>query len=531
MNEQTVTLVNRPFRDLVDDILTAMVGGVVNEEQVFDVKAGVYPLAGPATAVRGITGTAGGAPRTFLPGVDFEFSSGNNAVVWLPDATRPDDASRFSVDYFRPDSRSPLTDINVGSVVRTLSEAVGREIATLYEQVNRAYRSGFVDTAEGTALDLVVSILGVVRKTAESAEGLVSFFRDASTTGNIAIPAGTVVTTGDGSVSFETTQPRTLQTGQARIDVPVRAGSDFAGDAGLVPAGAITVMAQPVVGIARVTNVDPTVRAGSDETDEELRLRAKAALRSLGKATLNALDRAIRETRGTPLEVFDPNSLTEPALPGHVAVVVDAEPERMPAIRSAVHETRAAGVVATLVARYVHITPRVDLTVAPGLTAEGQARVRADVVAALDAYVAPLTGGDPADGAAMLGAVKGVSDVATATIVDVRVARSDVAGVGPASLVDLLVGAAESVPAGDRAALRAALAAAVEAAPDRVPTGSRTPDRSLLLSTAEGRAGGEATDEDLHAGTFRVSATVGGEPWWIALDMVPDDVRLQVADG
>src|SRR5262249_61609242 len=102
----------------------------------------------------------------------------------------------FYVDYALPpgDSPSPLTDINVGSVTRTLSEAIGREIATVYEQINRAYLAGYIDTAEGTSLDLVVSILGVTRKPKELAVGLATFFRAAGVDGSITIPAGTVVT-------------------------------------------------------------------------------------------------------------------------------------------------------------------------------------------------------------------------------------------------------------------------------------------------------------------------------------------------
>jgi hypothetical protein len=50
-------LLERPNQEIVDDILTAIVGGVVNEPVVFDVKSVLYPLAQPAQDVRSITGT------------------------------------------------------------------------------------------------------------------------------------------------------------------------------------------------------------------------------------------------------------------------------------------------------------------------------------------------------------------------------------------------------------------------------------------------------------------------------------------
>lgn len=538
MNIDTLTLVHRPFGELVDDILTSVVGGVVNEKILFDLKIFTYPLAEPSSGIRGITGTAAGLPRTFLLHIDFEFGDVGNVVIWLDDGTLPDDDTPFYVDYFRVDSRSPLSDINVGSVTRTLTEAVGREVATVYEQINLAYLSAFVDTATGKSLDYVVAIFGLVRKTAEFAEGLVTFFRADGSDGNITIPAGTRLATTGGAVGFVTTQPRTLQRGQVRIDVPVRADDGFAGEPGLVAAGTITEMSQPIAGIARVTNLDPTLRAAADETDDELRLRAKAVLQGLGKATIAALDKAIRDGGGTPVEFFDPNSpLPNRSEVGTVTVVVDAGPERLLSLTDAVHQTRAAGVLATLVARYVFITPRVRALISGDLSNPGQEQVRRDVVAAVQAYVNTLEKGVPASGADLLAAVRAVPDVKPETvIVDVVVARADLAGpAGGDALVDALVQAAVLAPPpatpGDTSALRAALTAAVDAAGSQAPSGAAIPDRSLLLSTAEGRAGQPATDADIEAGEFEVSATVDGEPWWIALAMVPGDVGTEVAPG
>ncbi len=238
MKTETRDLIERPYREIVDDVLTAIIGGVVNEPILFDLKADLYPLAEPAREVRGITGRSGEERHTFLKEVDFLFSEGDNAVVWQDGGTRPDDDTTFYVDYFRRDSRSPLSDINVGSVTRTLSEAVGREIATVYQQIHLAYLAGFIDTALGKSLDFVVSILGVERKTSEFAEGLVTFFRDAGVPGNVNVPEGTRLTTAKGEVVFETTSPRTLEGGQARIDERVHDGADFAEEGGAGEAGA-----------------------------------------------------------------------------------------------------------------------------------------------------------------------------------------------------------------------------------------------------------------------------------------------------
>src|SRR5690606_22192646 len=210
-----------------------------------------------------------------------------------------------------------------------------REVAFIYQQMKAVYLSAFIDTATGKSLDLVVSIVGVTRKTKEFAEGLVTFFRDPSAgDGNIAIPEGTALVTTKGDARFITTQLRTLQRGQARINVPIRATEESVGEAGVVAAGLITVLEVPITGISRVTNFEPTELGEEDETDEELRARAKATVRSLGKATLAALKRVIAEQRATLVDVFEPNIEGKASPLGTVALFVNVSPGRLPGLRS-----------------------------------------------------------------------------------------------------------------------------------------------------------------------------------------------------
>ncbi len=524
MKAETAALIERPYQEIVDDILTAIVGGVVNEPLRFDVKTDLYPLAEPARDVRGITGvTEDGTHHQFLKAVDFRFSESDNAVIWLKDGTWPDDDSLFYVDYFRRSSRSPLTDINVGSVTRTLSEAIGREIATVYQQINLAYLAGFIDTATGTSLDLVVSILGVERRTKDFAVGLVTFFRDQAVQGNITISEGTALATSKGDVVFETTQLRTLQRGQARIDIPVRASDGFKGDVGIVPAGSITRLSQGIAGIGGVNNFEATFLGGEDESDDELRARAKAALFAVSKGTLGALIDAVFKARAEVLEIWDPNgppaSRTEP---GSVTLLIGAEPERFPSVRAAVEETRAAGVRVTMVARYIFFKPRIAARITPGITGAGKEKVINDIIAALQAYVDGLTSGQPAEGEALLKAVRGVKDVRPETrIVDVMTWYSDVGTPANQTLLDAVLLAAQSTPPGDAAALRLALDQAINETPTVLPSGTRIPNRDLLAG-----ANGRATDAEIEEGKFQVLATLNGEQWWVVLDIEPADIAL-----
>ncbi len=530
MDTSTLNLIERPYQEIIDDLLTAIVGGIVNEPIFFDIKQFDYRLAEPAEDIRGITGKREGSRHTFQKGIDYAFSEGDNAVVWLDTGLLPDDETVFFVDYFRLESRSPITDINVGSVTRTLSEAIGREIRTVYEQINLAYLAGFVDTAEGKALDLVVAILGIQRKTKEFATGLVACFREADSTGSITIAQGVALATTTNNARFETTEPRTLQRGQVRIDVPIRATDAFKGDAGLVPAGAITALAQPIEGIARLTNFDATIRQGEDETDLQLRLRAKAVLRSLGKGTIAAVARAITEVvrnegSGEFLEIRDPNSPPIVATrPGEMVIILEAEPEQMRGVRGPLHETRAAGVLATLIARYVFFKPRLVVETNAVLTAPGKDKLVQELIAAFQAYVDGLSQGDAVVAEDLLDSdgVKALSEVSAIQFVDVLTWRTDLAQPGTESLLDQLVETAASAPAGDPLALRAAFQTLLEENPPPDATGRRIPDRSLVV----GASGERATDDEIEAATFQVVADVEGEPGWIVLDMEPADIVL-----
>jgi hypothetical protein len=486
-------LIVRPYNEIVDDVLVAMLGGVVNEQLIFDVREASYPLAQPARDVRGVTGTADVTGKgddqhyTFQPNVDWTFDRAQNAVVWLDKGQKPSPHDPvFYVDYFPVSGGdSPLTDINIGSVNRTLAEAMSRELAILYRQVNLAYQSGFIDLAQGKSLDFVVAILGIQRKTGDFAQGLVTFFRTITSRGNITIPQGTKLTTADGVV-FETISERTLQRGQVRIDVPVRAAGGFKGPAGRVDAHTITSLIIPIEGIDRVTNFDPTVLGGADESDEDLRARAKAVLRGLGQCTVDALLLAAREAGAPNVEIMDPQfPPDDPAkhtAPGKVVMIVEVEPARYDNVVGAVNEHRAAGINVQFVARYVFIHPRMSIQLRRDLTAAGKDQLKQDVIKALSDFVAGLGSGNAVPGQGMFNAVKTVADVQDAKIVDLLVWETVVE---------------EGAQLGQRRAARELIVG---------------PDGST-----------QATDDDIEAGKFQVKVET---QWWPVLEMEPADIQL-----
>jgi len=486
MNVDTLTLIRRTYPDLVDDLLTAVVGGVVNEPITFDLKQLRYALSQPAKGVRSVKGSipdAEGNPspevHLFQANIDYVFSDSDSAIEWQPKGTKPLDESTFYVDYFRPDTRSLLTDINIGSVTRTLTEAIGRETATLYQQVYQAYLAGFVDTASGQSLDYVVSILGVVRRSAEYATGLASFLRDPKSSGNVTIPDGTLVSTAK-RVVFETTELRTLQQGQQRIDVPIRASVKAKGAAGVVPPGAIVQLEAPIEGIASVTNVDATALGTVAETDDALRIRAKATLQGLGQATLAALKRALLEEKSELLEVHDLNGPPgQTSNAGEVTLLVSAPPARYAAINARVQETRAAGVLAKVFARYVFAKPRIALTLTASLTTPGKLKLVYQLIGALKAYFETLQAGEAAEASKMLDAMNAIPEVKAAKprFLDVLTTKSDFDSRASDPLIVALTAAAQASSSTDAAALTAALRNVLEGAATPATRSSRSPPR------------------------------------------------------
>lgn len=88
------------------------------------------------------------------------------------------------------------------------------------------------------------------------------------------------------------------------VTVPIRA--EAAGPDGNVNAGSIVIMPTPPPGVNGVTNEAPTAGGLVDETDDQLRERAKHALERSGNATMNAIKYSVLGIPGVEeVEVVD----------------------------------------------------------------------------------------------------------------------------------------------------------------------------------------------------------------------------------
>jgi uncharacterized phage protein gp47/JayE len=358
------TFVDRAYEDVVRDVLTNLTQGVAGEaHHVDDYDTTARPVVVPDIAlerrpVRRVSRVAGVlAPAT--PDDDpvpYEFSLNDYELVaatddptdmstirFLPFGKKPAPDSDVVVSYYpRNVDPAPVNDVNVGSVVRTLVEAVSKELAIVYKQLNQAYDSAYVGTAAGSSLDRVVALLGLERYKAGRPVGTVRFGRRAGSTGTIAIPPGTPVTDGADKVRYETSEAHTMLAGESTAEVRVRGAT---GDTPVVEAGTLTVVQRAIAGIDTVTNPSATTTAAQDESDDELRGRARTALTASNKGTLGALQNGLLQlpdVRAVAITEF-PNGV-----PGELALSISLTDPSQPAIPAAVlarvEELRPAGV-------------------------------------------------------------------------------------------------------------------------------------------------------------------------------------------
>ena len=253
-------------------------------------------------------------------------SSPTATIVWLaadPVRRRParpgptSAATSTRATSARADPQAPprLTDRNPGSVVRTLAESFAREYAVLSRQLELVYQAAFLETAEGRDLDQVVALVGVERRGRTIASGEVVFSRSTPAPGRHLHPRGAHSSPPPRCRRSPSRRPRTARCARGRCRSRSRCPRSSTGPAGVAPAGSLTVIHRPILGVEAATNPQPIAFGGDSETDDALRRRASRALEASGRATPGAIIGALRLGRGHP-RAGRPDRGGPPRLPG-----------------------------------------------------------------------------------------------------------------------------------------------------------------------------------------------------------------------
>lgn len=122
-------------------------------------------------------------------------------------------------------------DLTESSVFSTLTNVLATVLADNQEQsLQDVYESAFLDTADGEALNDVVSIIGLARRAVVHATGVERFIASGPVTQDYTIQGGTVVQTdGDTPIEFETSEPTILQLIDSFEDGDI---TEYSGDTG-----------------------------------------------------------------------------------------------------------------------------------------------------------------------------------------------------------------------------------------------------------------------------------------------------------
>jgi len=97
----------------------------------------------------------------------------------------------FNITQNVPD----ITDLNPGSVLRTMVEALSLEVDQLYTELNNVFEGTRIDTSTGDDLENLGALVGITRKAGTQTTGNITFSRIQEATGDFTIAAAAIIST------------------------------------------------------------------------------------------------------------------------------------------------------------------------------------------------------------------------------------------------------------------------------------------------------------------------------------------------
>ncbi len=429
-----MSYVPRIYPEIVRDLLTTLTGGTVREtvQAPLDPEQLLVPVKLKERPVRRISHLEGILPDPEDPAADgpsYRFTAADFELVapdddpqnksqirFREDGRRPKPGSWLTVNYYPVQTPPvPVTDLNIGSVVRTMMETFARELAMGYLQLEHVYKSAFLDTAEATSLDKVVALVGVSRMRPGQPVAKLRFSRRAGVGGQITIPANTPVTDDDGT-RYLTQTAITLEPYENSRDVLARGESAATP---LVEAGKLTRMETLIAGVGEVSNPDAAYTLAAPESDDELRRRSSNALQGNARGTLDALRFGLLAIDGVKDVAITehPNGVAG-EIKIDIAYSTDAA-DVLPLVQSRIRELRPAGIRVLEIgeAARKHVTVAVTLLLA-GAGASGAEldSLKKDLQDRLGIYFKGIAPGGTVRRAQMLSRVMEDSRIADASM-------------------------------------------------------------------------------------------------------------------
>ena len=306
-----------------------------------------------------------------------------------------------------------ITDLNIGSVVRTLLEADAALLEECWYALEVYTRNFFLRTSEGEWIDKRVADFGMVRKSGQRAAGVIAIGRKTPSPVGIFIPAGTPFVD-ENNREYLTSLACTLSIGGLSIDVATAAAN--VGSNGNLPAG--YELKQAGVAITGIEFAKVVVMSGGvdAESDNDLVERVPVYLASLSDGTKTAIYAAAMSVSGVIGATIRENVPEN----GWFRVYVDdgtANPpkELLDAVRAAVELARAFTIHFEILAPKVQIIEiEASVVVKVGTNPES---VRAACKEALIKYINALDMGQQVYIADLYFVIRGVDGVENAKVI------------------------------------------------------------------------------------------------------------------
>jgi uncharacterized phage protein gp47/JayE len=203
-------------------------------------------------------------------------------------------------------TQQKITDFNIGSIVRTMLEAIAAEIDELYQQF-------FIGLKEAIPV-ATYNTFDFAKRAATPASGIVRVTITSSGS-NTLIAAGTTLSIVGSSVTYSVNQDTTILAGNTYADVLVTATT--AGSAGNIAAGQSFTMAPQSPGFVSASNSAAFISGADEESDDDRKLRFNAYIQSLNRGTVAAIIYGMKTTyltdaQGNPIERVVAASVVEP---------------------------------------------------------------------------------------------------------------------------------------------------------------------------------------------------------------------------
>ncbi len=181
-----------------------------------------------------------------------------------------------------------ITDLNEGSVIASILEAVAREISAEYIAI--------VSNIDTYQKKIAFAQFDFRKKAGVAATGSIVFSRDSAHRNDLYIPVRTEVATSDG-IKFTTVEDVLITAGTTESS-SAEVVCETLGTAGNVAAGAISIINSTITGLSSVTNAVACSGGVDEETDDEYDSRFREFIQGLGQSSVPGIKAAVLAING-----------------------------------------------------------------------------------------------------------------------------------------------------------------------------------------------------------------------------------------